>query len=131
MNILSMPLRRSSARAANPDTGQCMRRLGYRRAQWGAALASPLARSWRLPARWLGTVFIVDHHDDQCYLDEYAGWSRRATMRWIENDLNARRRDMPDGSPDGEYYAATLDRFPKPPKATAYLFDPHQPIGWR
>jgi len=75
-------------------------------------------------------VFVADHRGERDYLTEHSGWSKRAALRWIEDDLAARRGEAPLGGAEGCYYVATLDKFPPPPKATAYLFAPDQPIRW-
>jgi len=131
MNIFSVPLRHSSTRAANPDTGWPMTWITPRTAQINTALTS-LSRRWRQRWRagWLATVFIADQRGERDYLTEHSDWSKRTAIRWIEQDLNARRDEAPLGGPDGWHYVATLARFPPLPKATAYLFTPDQPIRW-
>jgi hypothetical protein len=101
------------------------------RVQIEEALTSVSRRwRWRWSAGWLATVFVVDPHGEHCYVTEHSGWSRRATRRWIEQELNTRRDEAPFGGAQGWYYVATLERFPPPPKATAYLFAPDGSIFW-
>jgi hypothetical protein len=50
-------------------------------------------RKWRWPAGWLATVFTVDQRGKRHYLTEHSSWSKRATMRWIKDDLAVRRNE--------------------------------------
>jgi hypothetical protein len=66
MNIFSVPLRHSSARAAHSETGWPMTWITPRTAQIDTALTS-LSRRWRRRwcAGWLATVFLADHRATQ------------------------------------------------------------------
>jgi hypothetical protein len=118
MNVCRVTPRKIAHWAANSETDanwivSCL-------AQIDTVLTS-VSRRWRRRwcAGWLATVFVADHRGERDYLTEHSGWSKRAALRWIEDDLAARRGEAPLGGAEGCYYVATLDKFPPPPQGDA------------